>query len=189
MANKLKAAAKARAVLRKKTKENMEARAKGMKRGGSAMSGLTGGTSVVAGQARKGSAGGPVKRKKSKAKAADSGKIKETTREQRDRARGDYNVRVAADPSNPARLRPSERTPNKADIEKKKAYFDRLRGKKKWKQKAKKEVQREDVKVGGSERYIHGHGTYLESETDPRMFAKEKADKVRKRMAKKKKKK
>ena len=98
------------------------------KRGKSAVSGLVGGTSVVAGQTRRGSAGGPVKRKKSKAKAADSGKIKETTREQRDRARGDYNVRVAADPSNPARLRPSERTPNKADIEKKKAYFDRLRG-------------------------------------------------------------
>ena len=104
------------------------------KRGKSAVSGLVGGTSVVAGQNRKGSAGGPVSRKKrskritEQPKATGKEKIKETTREQRDRARGDYNVRVAADPSNPARLRPSERTPNKADIEKKKAYFDRLRG-------------------------------------------------------------
>lgn len=149
------------------------------KRGKSAMSGLVGGTSVVAGQTRRGSAGGPVKRKKSKAKAADSGKIKETTREQRDRARGDYNVRVAADPSNPARLRPSERTPNKSDIEKekkKKAFFERLRGKKKAGVKFK---TKKPTKVFETSDY---------AKNAIKEDARRKADKVRRMMAKKKKK-
>tara|TARA_Y100000401_G_C8301003_1_gene214074 strand:- start:388 stop:951 length:564 start_codon:yes stop_codon:yes gene_type:complete len=186
MANKLKAAAKARAVLRKKTKENMEARAKGMKRGSSAMSGLTGGTSVVAGQTRKGSAGGPVKRKKSKAKAADSGKIKETTREQRDRARGDYNVRVAADPSNPARLRPSERTPNKADIEmekKKKGFFERLRGKSK--------PTKKPAKASAKGNVMRSPTMYKTSDYAKKAIkedARRKAEEVRRMMSKKKKK-
>ena len=87
-------------------------------RGKSAVSGLVGGTSFVAGQPRKGSASGPVSRKKRPKQITEQPKptgkepIERTTRAKRDRARADYNTRMAADPSNPARLRPSERTPN-----------------------------------------------------------------------------
>ena len=172
------------------------------------MSGLVGGTSVVAGQTRKGSAGGPVSRKKrskritEQPKATGKEKIEERTREQRDRARGDYNVRVAADPSNPARLRPSERTPNKADIEnenkKKKAYFDRLRGKGKptkqtpdYNPKAQYKGIKRKLKpgefpgeaVGGPKGSIYRYATKEERAQE----TKSKADAVRKRMAKKKK--
>lgn len=150
------------------------------KRGKSAVSGLVGGTSVVAGQARKGSAGGPIKRKKKAKQIGEQrgkGKIKETTRAQRDRARADYNTRVAADPSNPARLRPSERTPNRTDV----PDYDPKAQYKGIKRKL-KPGEFPGEAVGGPRGSIYRHATKAERAQE----TKKKTDAVRKRMAQKK---
>lgn len=148
-------------------------------RGRSAVSGLVGGADVVAGQKRRGSAGGPVSRKKRSKRITEQPKstgkepIEETTRAKRDRARADYNTRVAADPSNPARLRPSERTPNKTDVKKKAEVKFKTK-------KPTKVFETSDYAKGK-----HKHSTAM-STTHDWTRAKKKADAVRKRMAKKK---
>tara|TARA_R110000824_G_scaffold102703_1_gene244408 strand:+ start:1932 stop:2357 length:426 start_codon:yes stop_codon:yes gene_type:complete len=90
------------------------------KRGRSAVSGLTGGSSVVSGPNRKGSAGGPVSRTKrakrivEQAKSSGKTAIRETSQAKRNTAKAKHNTKIAADPDNIGRLSPSERTPNRS---------------------------------------------------------------------------
>ena len=150
------------------------------KRGEAAMSGLYGGTSVVAKQKRKGSSGGPVKRKKKSKQMSEQpskGKIKETSQAKRDRARAAYNTRVAADPSNPARLRPSERTPNRTDV----PDYDPKAQYKGIKRKL-KTGEFPGEAVGGPRGSVYRYATKEERAKE----TKKKTEAVRKRMAKKK---
>ena len=88
------------------------------------MSGLTGGISEVAGRKRRGSAGGPVKRRSKfvrdseneleAAKRANPGAVREAqvpSRKKRVKARAKHRTKIAAAPGNPGGLRRSERTP------------------------------------------------------------------------------
>ena len=90
------------------------------KRGRSAVSGLTGGSSVVSGPNRKGSAGGPVSRTKrakrieEQAKSSSKTALRETNQAKRGTAKAKHNTKIAADPDNIGRLSPSERTPSAA---------------------------------------------------------------------------
>ena len=140
-------------------------------RGRSAVSGLTGGTGIVAGQKRKGSAGGPVDRTKRSKRITEQPKstgkepIEGTTRTKRVRARAKHRTELAAAPGNPGGLRPSERTPHFAK-----------------KSPPAPEYETSDYAKGKHREHKGEHTGH----NYRRGVAKKKADAVRKRMAKKK---